>query len=85
MSTAAPKIFLQQSGVGNRTLRAVVLPSKWYLTWKFDCGGKRQSFLLTSTRKSASPVTLARQNGLGGGGQPPFTKSGTYKFATKAA
>jgi hypothetical protein len=83
---AAPKYYLQQSGKGSKTLRSVVLPSKWYLIWKFDCGVKKATFTLSSTRKGDKPeyVNGAKgQTGLGGGGQLPFKMSGTYRFATK--
>ena len=70
---------------GSKTLRSVTLPSKWYLTWTFDCGAKKGTFLLTSTRqgsKSSVDVNSAKgQTGLGGGGQRPFARAGTYKFA----
>ncbi len=84
-STAAgTKYYLQQSGTGNKVLRSVALPSKWYLTWRFDCGTKKGDFVLTSTRKGQSPLTVAHQGpGLGGGGQKPYKKAGTYKFAIK--
>ena len=85
VSAAAPKIYLQQSGARSKTLRSVALPSKWYLTWTFDCGAKKGTFLLTSTRqgsKSSVDVNSAKgQTGLGGGGQRPFARAGTYKFA----
>ena len=64
----------------------MVLPSKWYLTWKFDCGAKKGTFVLTSTRQGKSSLDVngsKGQTGLGGGGQQPFTKAGTYKFAMK--
>jgi hypothetical protein len=84
ISTAATKYYLQQSGKGNKVLRSVALPSKWYLTWRFDCGTKKGDFVLTSTRKGQSSLTVTRQGpGLGGGGQQPYKKAGTYKFAVK--
>jgi hypothetical protein len=84
MGTAATKYYLQQSGKGNKVLRSVALPSKWYQTWRFDCGTKKGDFVLTSTRKGQSSLTVARQGpGLGGGGQQPYKKAGTYKFAVK--
>jgi len=82
-TAAAPKYYLQQSGTGSKNLRAVALPSKWYLVWKFNCGAKKESFSLTSTKQGQSALAVARQTGLGGGGQRPFTKSGTYKFAIR--
>lgn len=82
----AVKYYLRQAGTGNKVLHAVALPSKWYLTWKFDCGSKKGYFLLTSTRKGAKAVTVARQGpGLGGGGQLPYKKAGSYRFAVKTA
>jgi hypothetical protein len=84
--TSAPtKYYLQKSGTGNRVLSPVVLPAKWYLLWTFNCGAKRGTFKLTSTKKGQSLVTVSNQTGLGGGGQRPFTKSGTYKFAMETA
>ncbi len=81
---AATKYYLQSSGKGNKVLRSVALPSKWYLTWRFDCGTRKGDFVLSSTRKGQSSVTVARQGpGLGGGGQLLFKKAGTYKFAVK--
>jgi predicted secreted Zn-dependent protease len=72
MGAAAAKYYLQQSGKGNKVLRSVALPSKWYLTWRFDCGTKKGDFVLTSTRKGHPSLTVARQGpDLGGGGQQP--------------
>jgi hypothetical protein len=72
VSTAATKYYLQQSGKGNKVLRSIALPSKWYLTWRFDCGTKKGDFVLTSTRKGHPSLTVARQGpDLGGGGQQP--------------
>jgi hypothetical protein len=80
---AAPRYYLRQSGNGNKVLRAVSLPSKWYLVWRFDCGTKRGTFVLTSTKKGLSPFTVTRQTGLGGGGQRPFIKAGRYQFGIR--
>jgi len=44
---------------------------------------KRGTFKLTSTRKGQPSLVVYDQIGLGGGGQRPFTKSGTYRFAMK--
>ena len=86
ITAKAPKIYLQQSGTGNKALHPVALPSKWYLTWKFNCGAKKGTFILTSSRQGKSSVFVngsKGQTGLGGGGQQPYTKSGTYKYAIR--
>ncbi len=83
VGTTAPKYYLQKAGTGNRVLSSVALPSKWYLLWTFDCGSKRGTFKLTSTRKGQPSLVVYDQMGLGGGGQRPFTRSGTYRFAMK--
>jgi hypothetical protein len=83
VAVAAPKYYLQKSGTGNEVLSSVALPSKWYLIWRFDCGVKRGTYVLTSTKKGQPSITVANQTGLGGGGQRPFTKSGAYSFAMK--
>jgi len=83
VGTTAPKYYLQKAGTGNRVLSSVALPSKWYLLWTFDCGSKRGTFKLTSTRKGQPSLVVYDQIGLGGGGQRPFTKAGTYRFAMK--
>ena len=85
VSTTAPKYYLQKSGTGNKVLSSVTLPAKWYLIWRFDCGVKRGNFQLTSTKTGQSSLSVADQTGLGGGGQRPYTKAGTYKFAMKTA
>ena len=85
-ATTPIKYYLQQSGTGSKALRAVVLPSKWYLIWKFDCGAKKGTFIFSSTGKGDMShfVNGAKgQTGLGGGGQLPFKTSGTYHFTTK--
>ena len=82
-TVASPKYYLQKSGKGNEVLSSVVLPSKWYLIWRFDCGVKRGTYVLSSTKEGQPSITVANQTGLGGGGQRPFTKSGAYKFAMK--
>jgi hypothetical protein len=85
---AAPKYYLKQSGTGSKALRSVALPSKWYLIWKFDCGAKKGTFVLSSTRKGDTADFIngtKGQTGLGGGGQLPFKKSGTYGFAMKTS
>ena len=87
-TSSAPKYYLQQSGKDSKTLRSVVLPSKWYLIWKFDCGAKKGTFVLSSTRKGDTADFIngtKGQTGLGGGGQLPFKKSGTYGFAMKTS
>jgi hypothetical protein len=83
VGTTAPNYYLQKAGTGNRVLSSVALPSKWYLLWTFDCGSKRGTFKLTSTRKGQPSLVVYDQIGLGGGGQRPFTKAGTYRFAMK--
>ncbi len=83
-SVAAVKYYLRQSGTGSKVLHPVALPSRWYLTWKFDCGTKKGDFVLTANRKSQSTFTVAHQGpGLGGGGQLPYKKAGTYRFTIK--
>ena len=62
-TAAAPKYYLQQSGTGSKNLRAVALPAKWYLVWKFNCGAKKESFSLTSTKQGQSALAVARQTG----------------------
>jgi hypothetical protein len=80
---SAPKYYLQKAGTGNKVLSSVALPSKWYLLWTFNCGAKRGTFKLTSTKKGQPLLAVTDQTGLGGGGQRPFTKSGTYRFAMR--
>lgn len=83
VGTTAPKYYLQKAGTGNKVLSSVALPSKWYLLWTFNCGAKRGTFKLTSTKKGQPLLAVTDQTGLGGGGQRPFTKSGTYRFAMR--
>ena len=83
VTTTAPKYYLQKAGTGSKVLSTVALPAKWYLIWRFDCGVKRGTFVLTSTKTGQSALSVADQTGLGGGGQRPYTKAGTYKFAMK--
>jgi hypothetical protein len=83
-STAAPdKSVIEQSGTGNKTFSPVAVPSKWSVTWNFNCVDpvSARSFVLTSTKDGGSPVTVTDQTGLGGGGHKPITTSGTYTFA----
>ena len=78
------KMYMQESGTGNRLLPSVTLPSKWTVTWKFDCQNlskKVGTFILSSTEQGRSSARLTDQTGLGGGGQRPFTVSGKYSFA----
>jgi hypothetical protein len=79
---------LQQSGTGNKALHSIALPSKWYLTWKFDCGAKKGTFVLEQARNGNTSYNVngsKGQTGLGGGGQQPFTKSGSYKLTLKTS
>ena len=86
-TAAAPRSpsdpYVNQSGTGNKTLAAVALPSLWTVTWRFDCEdpSTRRPFELTATKAGASPVTVTKQTGLGGGGFKPFRTAGTFTFA----
>ncbi len=80
---AAPKIYLQRSGTGNKELSPVMVPSKWTVVWKFDCQNapkQRGTFVLSSKQQGHWAVKLTNQTGLGGGGQKPFTQAGRYGF-----
>ncbi len=84
-TTTASKHFLQLSGTGDKAIAAMPLPSRWTLAWKFDCQspGTTGTFQLLATRRGGTPVSVTNQTGLGGGGQKPFTQSGTFSFAVK--
>ncbi len=82
---AAAQKFLDQSGTGNKSLTPVALPSKWTVTWTFNCQNPATTgtFSLGSTGKGTPTAIITSQTGLGGGGHKPYTKAGTYTFIVK--
>jgi hypothetical protein len=85
---AAPKIYMQRSGTGNRELSSMMVPPKSSVVWRFDCQNapkQRGTFVLSSKEQGHSAVKLTDQTGLGGGGQKPFWQSGRYSFGVNTS
>lgn len=82
-TTSKPKVFVIQSGSGDRLLTAVKLPKAWTVDWNFRCQNPTTSrpFSLTTIDHSGSPANVTTQTGLAGGGNKPFKTAGSYRFA----
>ena len=87
-NAGAVKVYLRRSGTGDKAFASVALPSKWTVTWRFDCQNlpkARGTFVLSSAKQGRARFNLTVQTGLGGGGQRPFTAAGRYSFAIKTS
>jgi len=85
---AAPKIYMQRSGTGNKEIASIMVPPKSSVVWRFDCQNapkQRGTFVLSSTEQGRSADKLTDQTGLGGGGQKPFMQSGRYSFGVNTS
>ena len=85
---AAPKIYMQRSGTGNKEIASMMVPPKSSVVWRFDCQNapkQRGTFVLSSTEQGRSADKLTDQTGLGGGGQKPFMQSGRYSFGVNTS
>ena len=82
---AAAKKYLNQSGTGSKSLAAVTLPTKWTVTWTFNCQNPATTgtFALASSAKGVPLAYITSQTGLGGGGHKPYTKAGSYTLIVK--
>lgn len=83
----AAKVYIQRSGMGNKELAPVTVPSGSTVAWKFDCQNApkhRGTFVLSSKEQGRSAVNLTDQTGLGGGGQKPVV-TGRYGFAVNTS
>ena len=74
--------YLKTSGKGDKTIAAQALPAKWTVTWRFDCTKptRKAPFQLATTETGQAATPIIKQDGLGGGGQQPFTTAGNYSF-----
>ena len=53
------------------------------VTWRFNCTNPvtARPFALTATKAGGSPIGIAGQTGLGGGGTKVYSETGTFDFA----
>jgi len=82
---AAASKYLNQSGTGDKTLAAISLPSKWTVTWTFNCQNPATTgtFALSLSAHGIPSASVTSQTGLGGGGHRPYTEAATYTFVVK--
>jgi hypothetical protein len=74
--------YLVASGTGDKRLRSVTVAKHWTVGWTFNCPGatSAKSFALTAAHRGSKAATVTDQNGLGGGGNKPYVKAGTYRL-----
>jgi hypothetical protein len=82
-SATTADAVVHQSGTGSKTVASVVLPKKWAVTWRFNCTNPvtARPFALTAKEAGNSPIRVAGQTGLGGGGTKIYSQTGTFDFA----
>jgi hypothetical protein len=82
-SATTADAVIHQSGTSNKTIASVDLPKKWTVTWRFNCTNPvtARPFALTATKAGSSPIGIAGQTGLGGGGTKVYSQTGTFDFA----
>ena len=83
----AKSISFVASGTGDKQLRPLTMAKKWTVAWNFNCPGATSGkpFSLIAARRGAKASVVASQIGLGGGGNKPYAKVGTYRLDVKTA
>ena len=84
---AAKSTYLVTNGRGDKRLRPVTVGKKWTVAWNFTCpdATSGQPFSLTAAHRGSKPTVVIAQKGLGGGGDKPYAKAGTYRLDVKTA
>lgn len=84
---AVKSTSLVASGKGDKRLRPITVGKKWTVAWNFNCPGATtpQPFSLTAAHHGAKTAVVTAQKGLGGGGNKPYVKAGTYRLDVKTA